>query len=148
MDKLVVGGTLGLLVFLVAAIILWIFVSLPVYFASKIVKGGKSTLVGAMIATLVGPIVFYVVYILVAFALGAIGANALALAGAFILAFLAWIGVYRAVFNTGWIGAFGIAILAAIIYLVLDVLVFSVFHVSFPGSRFLPLHFFALAPVV
>ncbi|MEM0272216.1 MAG: hypothetical protein QW514_06730 [Thermoprotei archaeon] len=139
---LVLSGVAGLIVFLLAAIILWIVVSLPVYFASKIVKGGKSTLGAAMIATLIGPIVYFIVYAIVSFLLGAIGAHTLAFVAAFILAFLAWLGVYKAVFNTGWLGAFGIAIIAAVIYVVLDVIFLTIFRVSFPGDRYLPLHFF------
>lgn len=136
-----VSGVLGLAVLLVGFIILWIVVSLPVYFASKIVTGGRSSLGGAMVATLAGPVVFYLVYFLVAFFLAAAGVHALALAAAFLLGFLAWIWVYKAVFNTGWLGAFGIALLAALVYLVLDAIFLSVFKLSFPGERFLPIRF-------
>ncbi|PSN96459.1 hypothetical protein B9Q04_10080 [Candidatus Marsarchaeota G2 archaeon BE_D] len=147
LEQLAVSGTLGLIVFLLGVIILWMIVSLPVYFASKVVKAGRSTMGGAMIATLVGPIVYFLVYAVVSFILGAIGVHTLALAVAFLLAFLAWIGVYKAVFNTGWLGAFGIAILAAVVYLILNAIFFTLFRVSFPGGRFLPIHFFGVGVI-
>gem|GEM_PF-435889 len=131
------NGASALLVTLIGLIVLWIVVSIPVYFASKVVTAGKSTFGEAMVATVAGPIVFVVVRFLVVFFLAAlIGAPVFTVA--WLLAFLTWIAVYRDVFDTGWLGAVGIAILAAIVYLVLSVFVFSIFSVSLPGGNFLP----------
>jgi hypothetical protein len=134
------SGAPALLVTLAGLIILWIIVSVPVYFASKVVTSGKSTFGEAMIATVAGPIVFVVVRFLVVFFLAAlIGAPVFAVA--WFLAFLTWIAVYRDVFNTGWLGAVGIAILAALVYLALSIIVFSFFSVNLPGGNFLPFRF-------
>lgn len=147
MLDIVVVGLAGLVVFLVALIILWIVVSLPVYFASKLVRAKGAGLGSAMVATLAGYVVFLIVYALVALVLQAAGTHTLAFAVGFLLAFLAWIGVYKAVFGTGWLGAFAIAILAALIYFVLDAIFLSVFSVSFPGARFLPIHFLRVGAI-
>jgi hypothetical protein len=111
---------LNLLVAIIGLVILWIIVSIPVYIAGKIVTAGKSTLGEAMIATLLGPIVYALTVIVVDFFLGAIiGAGAYT--WAIILALIAWVGVYKASFETGWLGAIAIAILAIIVFAVLGI---------------------------
>jgi hypothetical protein len=111
--------------------VLWVVVSVPVYFAGKLVKGGNATFGDAMGATLGGVVVYYVVYFLVAFALGAvIGSPAVAIA--LLLGFLGWLAVFRNAFDTSWLGAVGIAVLAWLILLVLDVILVGIFGVRFP----------------
>ncbi|PSN82035.1 hypothetical protein B9Q11_03115 [Candidatus Marsarchaeota G2 archaeon ECH_B_SAG-F08] len=123
---------------LIGLIILWIIVSIPVYFAAKLVTGGKSGFAQAMLATLIGPIVFAIVLAISSFFLGVVvGASATVLA--LFLAFLAWLAVYKGIFGTGWLGAFGIAVIAVVIYAVLDALFVSLFSVRFPGQSLYPL---------
>ena len=52
---------IDLIVVLVALIVLWIIVSLPVYAAAKVVTSGKATLGEAMAATLGGAIVYVII---------------------------------------------------------------------------------------
>ena len=82
--------------------------------AAKALTGGKTRFGQAMGATLLGPLVYGLVSVFATFFLGVFG---VAQAGiiAFILAFLALLGVYKSSFNTGWMQALGIAILATII---------------------------------
>ena len=111
--------------------VLWVVVSVPVYFAGKIVKGDNAAFGDAMGATLGGVVVYYVVYFLVAFALGAvIGSSAAAVA--LVLGLLAWLAVFREAFGTSWFGAVGIVVLAWLILLILDVILVSLFGVRFP----------------
>ena len=111
--------------------VLWVVVSVPVYFAGKLVKGDNATFGNAMGATLGGVVVYYVVYFLVAIALGAvIGSPAVAVA--LVLGFLAWLAVFREAFDTSWFGAVGIVVLAWLILLVLDAILVSLFGVRFP----------------
>jgi hypothetical protein len=117
---------LSLLVILLGLIILWIIVSIPVYVAGKIVTSGRSTLGEAMAATLLGPIVYVIVLATVDFFLGAI-IDGSAYFWAFILAFIAWIGVYKSTFRTGWLGALAIAILAIIVFAVLGLIIVALF---------------------
>jgi hypothetical protein len=129
------GGIIGLIVVLVALVILWVIVSLPVYFAARAVTAGrqrKATLGGAMAATLGGAIVYAIVLIGVTFFLGALIGHA-AVVFALLLAIIAWLAVYRAAFDVGWLGALGIAILAAIILLVLNVILVALFGVALPS---------------
>jgi hypothetical protein len=113
---------LDLIVVLVALVILWVIVSIPVYAAAKVVTSGKATLGEAMAATLGGAVVYVVVLVGVTFFLGTLLGH-FAFVIAFILAFVAWLAVYRASFETSWLGAVGIAILAAIVIVVLSFIV-------------------------
>jgi hypothetical protein len=101
---------------LIALILLWIIVSIPVYFAAKLVVGSRASFGGALLATLIGPIIFAVVsYVILYFTHSIYGGGLIAL----FIAFIAWLWVYKAAFHTGWLHAFAIAILAIIIAIVI-----------------------------
>jgi len=119
-------------VYLVGLIVLWVVVSIPVYFAGRAIKGRGAGFGQAMGATLRGVVVYYVVYLAVAFFLGAVigpSADVLAL----ILGLVAWLAVFRAAFNTSWLGAIGIVVIAWLILLVLDFVLIAAFNVKFPN---------------
>jgi hypothetical protein len=121
----------GLLVYLIGLIILWFIVSIPVYFAGKLLKGGRASFGNALGATLGGVVVYFVVVFIIGYFLTAVigsAAGALAL----VLGLLAWLAVYRSAFHTSWLGAVGIVIVAWLILLVLDFLLRTTFGVSFP----------------
>ena len=137
MSNLIIGNlTLtSLLVTIIGLIILWIIVSIPVWLAGKIVRGGKATFGEAMIATLFGPIVYAVTLTIVGYFLGAlIGSTAYIIA--LILAFIAWIWVYKASFRTGWLGGIAIAILAWIIFVVISIIFGALFGIVVPHTFF------------
>jgi hypothetical protein len=121
----------AIIVLLVALVILWIVVSLPVYAAGKLLTEGKSGLGEAMGATLGGALVYFIVFWGVAFFLGPIlGQGAIVLG--FFLALIAWLAVYRASFDTSWLGTFGIVLVAWLVFFVLDVFLVATFGVTFP----------------
>ena len=104
----------SLFLFLIGLVILWVIVSIPVYVAAKALIGSQATLGSAMLATLLGPIVYYIVFLFSSVILGlTFGFTSTLLAAIF--AFIAWLWVYKSVFHTGWIKAFGITILAIIV---------------------------------
>ena len=109
---------LTLLEVAVALIVIWIIVSIPAYIAGKAVAKERATFGKAMVATLLGPIVYVIVLIGIGFVLGGfLGTTGFILA--LIVAFIAWIGVYKAMFKTGWLGALAIAVLAAIVFIIM-----------------------------
>lgn len=111
----------SLVVLIIGLIILWIIVSIPAYLAGKVVTSGRSTFGEAMLATLFGPIVYAVTLIVVDYFLGAIiGGEASVIA--LILAFIAWVWVFKASFKTGWLGGLGIAILSVIVFWILSMI--------------------------
>jgi uncharacterized membrane protein len=130
----------GALILLVALIILWVVVSIPVYISARIITSGrqhKASFGSAMAATLGGSIVYFIVLSLAYLFLSAlIGHDAVIVA--LILAIIAWLAVYKAAFDVGWLGALGIAILAAIVLFVLNVILAALFGIAIP-SFFNPL---------
>ncbi len=126
-------GLVGLIIVLVALLILWAIVSLPVYVAAKVVTSGKARFGQAMWATLGGAIVYVIVLLGVSFFLGALIGPA---AGAFavLLAFVAWLAFYRSTFDVGWLGAIGIAIISVIVIFIMSLILVALFGVSLPSA--------------
>ncbi|MBI3858632.1 MAG: hypothetical protein HY296_00105 [Thaumarchaeota archaeon] len=116
---------------LVGLLILWVIISIPVYLSAKAITGGEARFGQAMGATLGGTIVYWIVNFGVTLFLGSV-LGASAGIWALILAFIAWLAVYRAAFDTSWIGAVGIAVLAFVLFLILDAALGAVFNVSYP----------------
>ncbi|BDB99234.1 hypothetical protein [Saccharolobus caldissimus] len=106
-------------------IIAWIIISIPTWIAAKIITPSTANFGRAMLATLVGIIVFVIFELLFSIISPIIG---------IIMGFIAFIGVYKVIFNTGWIQAFGIAILAVIvtfiIAFILGLLGITLFHLA------------------
>ncbi len=125
----------NLLVTIIGLLILWIVVSIPVWLAGKAATGGSATFGDALLATLAGPIVYFIVNLVVDLFLGAlIGATANIFG--YILALIAWIWVFKASFQTGWLQAILIAVMAWLIFIVLSVVIGSLFGVMYPSPFF------------
>jgi hypothetical protein len=121
----------GLLILAAALVILWIVVSIPVYISGELITGGRADFGSAMGATLGGALAYVIVlwagtFLLTPF----LGGSALIIS--FVLALLIWLGVYRASFDTGWLQALAIVIVSWLVLIVLDVVLTSLFGVSFP----------------
>ncbi len=126
---------LNILFLIVGLVIIWIIVSIPVYIAGKIVTAGESSLGDAMIATLFGPIVYIVTLFIVDTLLGAlIGSGAYF--WSLVIAFFAWVGVFRASFKTSWLGAFAIAILAILVFAVIAFVFGAILGLMVPAPFF------------
>lgn len=121
----------GLIILVVALIILWIVISVPVYFSAKLVTEGKAHFGEALGATLLGAIVYYIVLIVVTFFLSAIMGYTAAFIG-FFLAILAWLAVYKGEFQTGWIRALGIVLVAWAILFIMNGVFVAFFGVTVP----------------
>ncbi len=121
----------GLLILLVGLVILWIIVSIPVYIAGELITEGKAGFGDAMGATLGGALLYIIVLFVGSFflvpLLGAMGAVL-----TLVLALFGWLAVYRASFNTGWLRAAGIVIVAWLVLIVIDFFLTSIFGISFP----------------
>jgi hypothetical protein len=116
---------LALLSIIIVLVIVWIIASIPAYIAGKVVTRGKATFGEAMAATLLGPIVYIIVLVVVDFFLGLAGTEGYIVG--FVLAFIAWVWVYKATFKTGWLGALATAILAIIIFVILLFIIGALF---------------------
>jgi len=121
----------AMLVWVVGLVILWVVISIPVYFAGKMINEGKARFGQAMGATLGGELVYFIILYGVVFFLGpSLGATA-ALLGLG-LALIAWLAVYRASFDTSWTRALGIVVVAWLVLFVLDAVLLAFVGVSIP----------------
>lgn len=118
----------------VGLIALWIIVTIPVWIAAKVLTLGKAKFTRAMLVTAVGPIIYAIVFFFSAAVLViAFGESTIPVILAFIIAFIAWIGVFKKGFDTGWIRALGIAILATIVFAVMGAIITLLIQTVVPG---------------
>ena len=121
--------------FIIGLIALWIIVSIPVWIAAKILTLGKAKFTRAMLVTAVGPIVYAIVFFVIAGVLTlAIGDPTIPAIIAFVIAFIAWIGVFKKGFDTGWLRAVAIAILAIIVFAVIGLILTLIIQAIVPGT--------------
>ncbi len=126
---------LNILVLIVGLVIIWIIISIPVYLAAKFVTAGESTLGNAMSATLFGPIIYAATIFLVNIFLGSLFGSGVYI-WALVLAFVAWVGVFKASFHTGWLSALAIAVLAILVFAAISVLFGVLLGVTVPAPFF------------
>ena len=128
----IVAIVLAVLIGLVA---LWMLVSIPVWIAAKILTLGRAKFTRAMLVTAVGPIVYAVVFIASSAILSvAFGESSWLLTVALIIAFIAWIGVFKKGFDTGWLRALGIAILATVVFTIMSIVITLIIWAFVPNA--------------
>src|SRR6185503_9434778 len=128
----IVAIVLAVLIGLVA---LWILVSIPVWIAAKILTLGRAKFTRAMLVTAAGPIVYAVVFVASSAVLSvAFGESSWLLTVALITAFIAWIGVFKKGFDTGWLRALGIAILATVVFTVMSIVITLIIWAFVPNA--------------
>ena len=128
----IVAIVLAVLIGLVA---LWIIVSIPVWIAAKILTLGRAKFTRAMLVTAVGPIVYAIVFIASSAILSvAFGESSWLLTVALVIAFIAWIGVFKKGFDTGWLRALGIAILATVVFTVMSIAITLIIWAFVPNA--------------
>jgi hypothetical protein len=120
---------------IIGLLVTWILVSIPVWMAAKILTLGRVKFTRAMLVTAVGPIIYAIVFFISSAVLSAaLGGSSLPAIIGFLLAFIAWIGVFKISFATGWIRAFAIAILAVIIFAIIGIIISLIIHAIVPQA--------------
>ena len=120
---------------IIGLLVLWIIVSIPVWVAARILAMGRVSFSRAMLVTALGPIVSAMVFFIIAALLTAIvGDPTLPVIIGLIVAFVAWIGVFKRGFHTGWIRALGIAILAIIVFAIIGLIISLLMQVIVPEA--------------
>ena len=120
---------------IIGLLVLWIIVSIPVWVAAKILAMGRVSFSRAMLVTALGPIVSAVVFFIFAALLTAIvGDPTLPVIIGLIVAFVAWIGVFKRGFHTGWLRALGIAMLAVVVFAVIGLIISLLMQVIVPEA--------------
>jgi hypothetical protein len=120
---------------IIGLLILWIIVSIPVWIAAKILTRGRVGFSRAMLVTALGPIIYAIVFFIFAALLTAVfGDPTVPIILGFIVAFIAWIGVFKKGFDTGWLRALGIAILAIIVFAVIGLIISLLIQLIVPEA--------------
>lgn len=120
---------------IVGLLVLWITVSIPVWISAKVLTLGRAKFTRAMLVTAVGPAVYAIVFFISAAVLTAtFGETTALVAASFVIAFIAWIAVFKKGFDTGWLRALAIAILATIVFAVIGFIITLVIQVFVPQA--------------
>jgi hypothetical protein len=120
---------------IIGLLVLWMIASIPVWIAAKVLTVGRVSFSRAMLVTALGPIVSAIVFFIFAALLTAIvGDPTLPVIMGLIVAFVAWIGVFKRGFHTGWLRALGIAILAIIVFAVIGLMISLLIQVIVPEA--------------
>ncbi|MDQ3561480.1 MAG: hypothetical protein M3382_00595 [Thermoproteota archaeon] len=120
---------------IIGLLVLWIIVSIPVWVAAKILAMRRVSFSRAMLVTALGPIVSAAVFfIFAAFLTAIVGDPTLPVIIGLIVAFVAWIGVFKRGFHTGWLRALGIAILAVVVFAVIGLIISLLMRVIVPEA--------------
>ncbi len=121
---------------IIGLVAVWIIVTIPVWISAKILTLGRARFTRAMLVTAFGPVVYAIVFFISVAALTVVFGDQTTVPGiiAFIIAFIAWIGVFKRGFDTGWIRALAIAILAIIVFAVIGVIITLVTQAIVPDA--------------
>ncbi|BCU66924.1 hypothetical protein HS7_03610 [Sulfolobales archaeon HS-7] len=96
------------LILLLSFVIVLIIISMPVYFASKMISK-RSSLTRAIIASIGGLTIYFILRVIT---------SPLPFVFSFVLAFLGLLFIFKITFETSWIGALGIAFLSLVFVII------------------------------
>lgn len=133
--------------------IIWVIVSIPVWISAKILRAKQTKFTRAMLVTAVGPIVYGIVLyvstkLLVSLSSSSSSLSSLLSIGrsplpslntmvGIVIAFVAWIYVFKRAFQTSWIRALGISVAAVIIFVIVGTIISSfIIHQIIPHTPF------------
>ena len=116
-------------------VIIWIIVSIPVHVAGKFITAGKSSLGDAMVATLFGPVTYAVTLFIVDSLLGPVIGSSTYVWALFI-AFVAWVGVFKASFRTRWFSTLAISVVAILVFAGVSLIFGSLLGIVVPAPFF------------
>jgi hypothetical protein len=88
-----------------------------------------------MLVTAIGPVIYAIVFfastVILSAAFGESGWLAVV---AFVVAFVAWIGIFKKGFDTGWLRALGIAILATVVFAIMGIIITLLIWIFVPNA--------------
>jgi hypothetical protein len=120
----------------ISLVIIWAIVSVPVWISAKILTSGRARFGRAMLVTAAGPIIYTLVLVIstnfLSLAIG--NRSPIIVSIGLVLAFLAWIYVFKRGFETGWLRGAGIALLAIIVFVIIGIIIGSVTHLFVPNA--------------
>jgi len=132
-----IGSTFALVIIaIISFVITWAIVSIPVWISAKILTARRASFGRAMLVTASGPIVYALVLIVSTSFLSLTIGNRTQLISSvgLVLAFLAWVYVFKRGFETGWIRGIGIALLAMIVFIIVGAAIALLTHPFVPAA--------------
>ena len=121
---------------IISLVIIWAIVSVPVWISAKILTSGRARFGRAMLVTAAGPIIYTLVLVIstnfLSLAIG--NRSPIIVSIGLVLAFLAWIYVFKRGFETGWLRGAGSALLAIIVFVIIGIIIGSVTHLFVPNA--------------
>jgi hypothetical protein len=125
----------SIIIAIISLVIICAIVSIPVWISAKILASRRASFGRAILITAAGPIVYALVLIISTNFISLAIEDRLSLMTSLgiVLAFLAWIYVFKRGFETGWIRAAGIAIFAMIVFVIIGVVIALVTHLFEPN---------------
>jgi len=136
MTEPLLASIITVIITIVSLVIMWAIISVPVWISAKILTSGRARFGRAKLVTVIGPIVYALVLIIsTSFVSPALGnrLSIIMLLGT-VLAFLAWIYVFKKGFETGWIRAAAIAVLAIIVFVIIGAVIALFTHLFVPNA--------------
>jgi len=118
----------SIIIVITSLVIIWALVSIPVWISAKIFLSRRASFGRAMLVTAVGPIIYALILFISTTIITAVGNRSLITSLGVILAFLAWLYVFKKGFETGWIRAMAIAIIAIVVFVMIGVAIDSFTH--------------------
>lgn len=110
---------IGIAGFFIIGVAVWLVTALAVFFAARVVAGSRATYARALALTLIGVVTISLFSLILTVLLGSLVGS--------ILVFAIWLALIKSFFQTGWLGAFGIAVLAIFMLVVIMVILGSLF---------------------
>jgi len=123
-------GFITIILSLTVVIVAWIILSIPVYISARVLTMGRIRFTTAMLASLIAPLLYFAIVIGSLLLIDRIGMASILLA--LIVAPIAWLWVYKRMFNTGWLRALGITVLSFILFIVLAWIVSVILGIALP----------------
>ncbi len=123
-------GFITIMLSLAVVIVSWIILSIPVYISARVITMGRIRFTTAMLASLIAPLLYFAIVIGSLLLMDRIGMASILLA--LIVAPIAWLWVYKRMFNTGWLRALGITVLSFILFIVLAWIVSVILGIALP----------------
>jgi hypothetical protein len=123
-------GFITIILSLTVVIVAWIILSIPVYISVRVLTMGRIRFTTAMLASLIAPLLYFAIVIGSLLLIDRIGIASILLA--LIVAPIAWLWVYKHMFNTGWLRALGITVLSFILFIVLAWIVSVILGIALP----------------
>jgi len=123
-------GFITIILSLTVVIVAWIILSIPVYISARVLTMGRIRFTTAMLASLIAPLLYFAIVIGSLLLIDRIGIASILLA--LIVAPIAWLWVYKRMFNTGWLRALGITVLSFILFIVLAWIVSVILGIALP----------------